>query len=93
MVEAVAPARLHLGFLDLNGDIGRHYGSIGLAIDEPTTTLRVSRANSDEVTGHEQERTKRLSRDLRPHFNFQIITGWMSAMRYRRMLVSVPGPS
>ncbi len=26
-----APARLHLGFLDLNGGLGRRFGSLGLA--------------------------------------------------------------
>ena len=31
-VEVFAPARLHLGFLDLQGGLGRSYGSIGLAI-------------------------------------------------------------
>jgi len=29
---ARAAARLHLGFIDLNGELGRHFGSIGLAI-------------------------------------------------------------
>ncbi len=42
-VRVTAPARLHLGFLDLNGDLGRRYGSIGLALDRPATVLTVSR--------------------------------------------------
>ena len=33
-------ARLHLGFLDLNGGLGRRFGSLGLAIDEPQTRRR-----------------------------------------------------
>ena len=28
-----SPARLHLGFMDLNGSLGRKFGSVGLAID------------------------------------------------------------
>ena len=32
-VTVDAPARLHLGFVDLNGGLGRSFGSIGLAID------------------------------------------------------------
>jgi len=36
-IRVTAPARLHLGFLDLNGAIGRRFGSIGLAIDKPET--------------------------------------------------------
>lgn len=39
-----APARLHLGFLDLNGGLGRHFGSIGLAVDSHFTRLSLSQA-------------------------------------------------
>jgi beta-ribofuranosylaminobenzene 5'-phosphate synthase len=37
------PARLHFGFLDMNGGLGRRFGSLGLAIDQPRTqvTLRI----------------------------------------------------
>ncbi len=42
LVRVSAPARLHLGFLDLNGSIGRQFGSIGLAIDSYFTTIEIS---------------------------------------------------
>lgn len=42
-VRVIAPARLHLGFLDLNGSLGRMFGSIGLAVDAPRTELIVKR--------------------------------------------------
>jgi len=42
-IEVFAPARLHLGFLDLNGGLGRRFGSIGLAIEEYGVRLRVAR--------------------------------------------------
>lgn len=51
-----APARLHLGFLDLNGGLGRRYGSIGLALDAPSTDVRVARAATTSVSGPERER-------------------------------------
>lgn len=51
-----APARLHLGFLDLNGSLGRRYGSIGLALDAPSTDVAVVRAKTTSVSGPEQER-------------------------------------
>lgn len=38
-VAVVAPARLHLGFLDLNGGLGRRFGSLGLTIDTFATRL------------------------------------------------------
>lgn len=31
--------RLHFGFLDLNGDLGRKFGSLGLALNNPSFTL------------------------------------------------------
>jgi beta-ribofuranosylaminobenzene 5'-phosphate synthase len=42
-VEVFAPARLHLGFLDLNGGLGRRFGSLGLTIDGIGTRLTVTR--------------------------------------------------
>lgn len=53
-----APARLHLGFLDLNGGLGRRYGSIGLALDAPSTDVAVSRAGATMILGPEPERVR-----------------------------------
>lgn len=39
VVRVTAPARLHLGFLDLNGTSGRKFGSIGLTIDSHHTIV------------------------------------------------------
>lgn len=41
-IHVRAPARLHLGFLDLNGGLGRHFGSIGLAVDSHHTHLSLT---------------------------------------------------
>lgn len=61
-VRISAPARLHLGFLDLNGDIGRHFGSIGLALDQPATQIVVSPSAKTEATGPEADRVLKLIR-------------------------------
>lgn len=55
-VRVTASARLHLGFLDLNGSTGRRFGSLGLAIDRPVTSLAIERAKTDRVDGPECER-------------------------------------
>jgi beta-ribofuranosylaminobenzene 5'-phosphate synthase len=46
MIEVRANARLHLGLLDNNGDLGRLYGSIGLAVDRPKLVLKADKSRS-----------------------------------------------
>lgn len=64
-LSVTAPARLHLGFLDLNGELGRTYGSIGLAIDHPVTRVHVSRAMRDSARGPESDRALKVLARLR----------------------------
>ena len=42
-----APGRLHLGFLDPAGSLGRRFGSLGLVVDGPATVLELRRAESE----------------------------------------------
>jgi len=37
-------ARLHMGFFDLNGSLGRKFGSIGVSLNQPSTSLTISHA-------------------------------------------------
>lgn len=60
-VTIEAPGRLHMGFLDLDATIGRRYGSLGLAIDQPSTRLRLApitdrKTGDNLVTGVEHKR-------------------------------------
>jgi beta-ribofuranosylaminobenzene 5'-phosphate synthase len=64
-VRVEASARLHLGFLDLNGGTGRRFGSLGLAIDRPVTSLTIERAPAMRVEGSERERVAAYLADLR----------------------------
>lgn len=57
-VRVVAPARLHLGFLDLNGNLGRRFGSLGLAIDRPATEIVLQRADRLAISGAEGRRAE-----------------------------------
>ena len=50
-VSVSAPGRLHLGFLDPSGSLGRAFGSLGLVIDSFTTDLELSAsASSDQLS-------------------------------------------
>jgi len=55
-ITVTIPARLHLGFLDLNGGLGRRFGSIGLAVTGLRTRIAFRRAAKNDVTGQERER-------------------------------------
>jgi len=61
-VEVEAPARLHLGFLDLHGGLGRRFGSIGLTIDTLSTRLHAERSNAINASGPGAERALRYAR-------------------------------
>jgi beta-RFAP synthase len=58
-VTVSVPARLHLGFLDLNGGLGRRFGSIGLALDRPVTRLILRPGGETSVSGPDAERARR----------------------------------
>lgn len=64
-VRVVAPARLHLGFLDLNGGLGRRFGSLGLALDGIATVLTLRPAAADRIVGAEAPRAARHLAQLR----------------------------
>ena len=59
-----ASARLHLGFLDLNGSLGRRFGSIGLAVSEPATRVVIEPATEFAASGVESERALKLVRRM-----------------------------
>ena len=44
-------ARLHMGFFDLHGGLGRKFGSIGLSLATPTIELYAQMSNQLEVKG------------------------------------------
>jgi beta-ribofuranosylaminobenzene 5'-phosphate synthase len=56
------PARLHLGILDINGNLGRMYGSIGVAIERPNVVLEAEPADHLHVEGPGAERVAVFAR-------------------------------
>jgi beta-ribofuranosylaminobenzene 5'-phosphate synthase len=55
-VSVAATARLHLGFLDMNGGLGRKFGGLGLALDAPATRITLTRSEANAVEGPESGR-------------------------------------
>jgi beta-RFAP synthase len=51
-----APARLHLGLIDLRGDLGRRFGGIGAALESPSLLLEAQPAEELSAEGEEADR-------------------------------------
>lgn len=49
-VSVRAPGRLHLGFLDPSGSLGRRFGSLGLVIDHFETEVEIVAAQADDIS-------------------------------------------
>ncbi|MGD6934056.1 MAG: beta-ribofuranosylaminobenzene 5'-phosphate synthase family protein [Candidatus Bathyarchaeia archaeon] len=55
------PARLHLGLIDLNGNLGRMFGGLGVGIDQPNIIIEAQPAKEFKVTGKETELATQLT--------------------------------
>ena len=67
MVKGIVqtPARLHLGFIDLNGQCGRIFGSIGVTIERPRWVLEVGLSGRTEAEGEAGKEIVKILRHLR----------------------------
>jgi beta-ribofuranosylaminobenzene 5'-phosphate synthase len=54
-VYVKTPARLHLGIIDLGGDLGRIFGGIGVAINYPNVILEAQPSQSLTVEGEKSD--------------------------------------
>lgn len=70
-VKVDAPARLHMGFVDLHGGLGRRFGSLGLCIDNLSTCLSVSDSHGISAEGPSAERAKKMAETLFETFNLE----------------------
>ena len=67
-VRVAAPARLHLGFLDLNGGSRRRFGSIGVGITGFTTVVNVSRCDRVAISGGHDGLIAGIAQTVLDHF-------------------------
>ncbi len=69
-VRVTAPARLHLGFLDMNGGLGRRFGSLGLTLDGLATTIRACPADRLRASGPSAERVLKAAQAVCARFRW-----------------------
>jgi beta-ribofuranosylaminobenzene 5'-phosphate synthase len=60
-VYVKTPARLHLGLVDMNGDLGRMFGGLGVGIDRPNVVVEAQTSDNFVVRGQEVEIANAIS--------------------------------
>jgi len=60
-VYVEAPARLHLGFLDLEGSLGRRFGSVGLTLNDISTKIIARPAEQLNIIGDPSGRVQKYA--------------------------------
>jgi beta-RFAP synthase len=68
-VYVKTPARLHLGLIDLNGDLGRLFGGLGVGINRPNVILEVQRSERLAVSGENTELVEALAKRFLEAYN------------------------
>jgi len=63
-VTVIAPARLHMGFIDLSGALGRHFGSIGVGLNDINTQITIKAASELTIDGACAERALKAVKRL-----------------------------
>jgi len=75
-------ARLHLGFIDLHGGLGRIYGSLGVSLQQPECVIEVNLKDSGLlISGEPKHRVKQIAEHFIEHFKIAQglqITVWES---------------
>ena len=64
-------ARLHMGFFDLNGSLGRKFGSIGLSLETPNLILTAGKSQTLQVTGISNAQTFNVAQAFIEKLNIQ----------------------
>jgi beta-ribofuranosylaminobenzene 5'-phosphate synthase len=59
-IRITSSSRLHLGFMDLNGGLGRLYGSVGVSLSNPGTDITVKHHRHLSVQGTDKETKLRI---------------------------------
>lgn len=68
-VNVTTSSRLHMGFFDLNGGLGRKFGSIGLSLQAPVTSLKIRPSETFTAEGEGAERAIKIAQQVASHLS------------------------
>lgn len=68
MIRITSPSRLHLGLIDMNAELGRVDGGVGITLESPGMSISAQKADCVEVLGDTVfvERMKKAARAILP---------------------------
>lgn len=70
-VVVTTPSRLHFGLIDLEGSMGRRFGSLGLAIDRPRIVLEVFPSRRLRTEGDQDGRVEGFAKRFLKHYRIR----------------------
>ena len=70
-VYVKTPARLHLGLIDLNGDLGRLFAGLGVGINRPNVILESQKSEILAVSGEKTELVETLAKRFLETYNIK----------------------
>ena len=71
IVHVIAPARLHLGFIDLHGGLGRNFGSLGLCLSDIYTQVSAVASKDVVIQGPSSHRASVYAGRILEHLDIQ----------------------
>lgn len=86
-VRIESAARLHMGFIDLHGGLGRKFGSIGVALEEPRLVVEAAPAGQLTVEGPERERVLEFAGRFYAHYTADVPD---ASTAHLRVLEAIP---
>lgn len=87
-VRIESAARLHMGFIDLHGGVGRRFGSIGVALEKPCLIVEAAPASELTAEGPDRERAVEFAERFYDHYVPELIDEPSGA--HLRVLEAIP---
>jgi beta-RFAP synthase len=70
-VQVTSSARLHMGFFDLHGGLGRKFGSIGVSLSAPELVVVASPSETLKISGESTSQALRISQQFIEKLNLK----------------------